>query len=103
MQPPAGWQNPIRVPPGQWQYGVDPLQLLPGRDDLLQSGLDLQRSLHSAGIPRFSPIQVTPDGVIWDGHHAARIAAEDGRTIDIRVVGIDQPVAGHSILDLPVR
>jgi hypothetical protein len=54
-------------------------------------------------MPRFSPVQVTPDGVIFDGHHMVRAAAEDGKLIDVRVVSISQPPVGELILDLPVR
>jgi hypothetical protein len=62
----------------------------------------MQQQLLHAGMTRSTPIRVTPDGAIWDGHHAARLPAEQGRLVDVEVV--DQalkPTAG-SILDLPV-
>jgi hypothetical protein len=51
---------------------------------------------------RHTPIRVTTQGVIFDGHHATRVAAEDGRLIDVRVVAFPQPAVADSILDLPV-
>jgi hypothetical protein len=103
MPIPPDWQNPITAAPGQTQAGVDPTRLLPGRGDLVRSRVDAQRRLLLAGIPRLSSVQVTPDGVIFDGHHMVRAAAEEGKLIDVRVVGISQPPAGELILDLPVR
>jgi hypothetical protein len=46
---------------------------------------------------------VTADGVIVDGHHFVRAAAESGTLIDVRVTGITQPPSGLLILDLTVR
>jgi hypothetical protein len=103
MPIPTDWQNPISAAPGQTQTGVDPARLLPSRNDLDQSRLDEQRRLLRSGIPRFTPVQATPDGVIFDGHHMMRAAAEEGKLIDVRVVGITQPPAGEMILDLPER
>jgi hypothetical protein len=54
------------------------------------------------GIKRHTPIRVTTQGVIFDGHHAIRAAAEDGRLIDVTVVLFPQPAVADSILDLPV-
>jgi hypothetical protein len=42
---PANWSNPITAPPGQFQPGVDPLSVLPGRHDLSQVRLDIQNAL----------------------------------------------------------
>src|SRR5437588_6379860 len=75
---PAGWQNPITVAPGQVQTGVDARLLLPGRHDLERVRLEFQRSLQQSGRRRYTPIKVTRGGVIWDGHHAVRAAAEAG-------------------------
>src|SRR5688500_14847095 len=86
MTLPAGWQNPITAQPGQTQAGVDPQALLPSRHDLLRVRLEAQRMLLLAGTPRQTPIQVTPDGVIWDGHHAVRAAAEEGRPVEVLVI-----------------
>jgi hypothetical protein len=52
---------------------------------------------------RFTPVLVTPDGVIVDGHHIVRAAAEEGKLIDVRVIGYAQSPVGEMILDLPVR
>jgi len=46
---------------------------------------------------------VTPDGVIRDGHHAVRAAAEEGATVDVLVVNDKVSPAGPDILALPVR
>jgi hypothetical protein len=45
---------------------------------------------------------VTTDGVIFDGHHAVRAAAEMGRLIDVKVIAFPQAPTADSILDLPV-
>jgi precorrin isomerase len=103
MIPPAGWLNPITTQSGLSQVGVDPLRLLPSRLDLTQRRLDLQRALRATGQPRFSPILVTTDGVIYDGHHAVRVAAEDGITVDVKVVADSVPASAACILDLPVH
>ena len=71
---PPGWQNPITVPAGQIQKGVDPLQLLPARRDLSAARLAFQRALLLSGGVRFTPIKVTHQGVIYDGHHMVRAA-----------------------------
>ncbi len=103
MSPPPGWKNPITVAPGQTQAGIDPRLLLPARKDLIRARLELQRSLISSGQPRLSPILVTPDGVIYDGHHAVRAAAEEGISVEVVVVDDRIPAAGPAITDLPVR
>jgi len=103
MTLPPGWQNPITTAPGQIQTGVDPRLLLPARRDLIRARLAAQRALLQSGQPRHTMIQVTPDGVIWDGHHGVRAAAELGRSVDVLIVAqAAQPVAA-SILALPVR
>lgn len=103
MSWPAGWQNPIRAPAGQIQRAVDARLLLPSRGDLIQLRLDFQRRLRQTGLPRSTPIQVTTQGVIWDGHHAVRAAAESGESVDVLVIGSLVPAWGLTILQLPVR
>jgi hypothetical protein len=103
MLMPPGWQNPIHVPPGQIQYGVDPNMLLPSRCDLEQDRLNNQIVLRRTNTARLTPIQVGIDGVIWDGHHAVRIATENGETVDVQVVAWSDPWSGLTILQLPVR
>jgi hypothetical protein len=67
-----------------------------------QVRLDKQKALMDAGIQRQTPIQVTTDGVIWDGHHMVRAAAETGCAVTVKVVSQPvKPTAG-SIMDLPV-
>jgi len=103
MSFPANWQTPITVTPGQTQSNVNPLLLLPSRSDLSQVRLDMQQAMLDAGTKRFTPIEVTPDGVIWDGHHAARIAAEKGLSIAVKVVNVKVNPTASSILLLPIR
>src|SRR5689334_7773722 len=102
MNVPAHWQNPINVPPGQFQTDVNPLLLLPSRSDLLQVRVDMQQALLDAGTERSTPIQVTPDGVIWDGHHAVRAAAQDSTLITVKVVKASVKPTATSIMDLTV-
>src|SRR5262245_34290974 len=102
MPPPAGWLNPVVVAPGQRQVGVDPTRLLPARADLEGRRLAAQAALLRAGTPRHTPVQVTRNGVIYDGHHAVRAAAECGALIDVLVVDDPTPPSADSILDLPV-
>ena len=85
---PPAWQSPITAQPGQIQVGVDPSSLLPSRFDLEQARLDVQAALRQTGTPRSTPILVTSEGVFWDGHHAVRLAAENGETVDVRVVAL---------------
>jgi hypothetical protein len=82
---------------------VDASSLVPSRRDLEQARLDVQAALRRAGTPRSTPILVTIEGVIWDGHHAVRLAAENGETIDVRVVALLESPSGLTILQLPVR
>jgi hypothetical protein len=102
MPIPTNWQNPITASPGQLQPGVDPLSLLPSRPDLSQVRLDIQQELVDAGSERHTPIQVTVGGVIWDGHHAIRIAAEQRREVTVKVVNQKMKPTAASIMDLPV-
>jgi hypothetical protein len=99
---PRDWQNPITVSPGQLQLGVDPLKLLPSRVDLSRTRLDIQQALQDADIERGTPVEVTTDGVIWDGHHAVRAAAEKGKMVTVKVVAIHVNASAASIMDLSV-
>jgi hypothetical protein len=100
---PPAWQSPITAQPGQVQVGVDACSLLPSRTDLEQARLDVQAALRQTGTPRSTPILVTIEGVIWDGHHAVQLAAENGETVDVRVVALLESPSGLTILQLPVR
>jgi len=103
MDSPADWQNPINTTPGLIQTSIDPTTLRPGRTDLIATRLGFQRQLLLSGQTRFTPILVSREGVIIDGHHAVRAAAEEGRTIDVMISALVVPAQGDSILDLTVR
>lgn len=103
MVPPPGWQNPITAQPGQIQKAVDPRRLLPSRRDLVEARVDFQRALLRSGKTRFTPIQVTSDGVIHDGHHGVRAAAEEMMSVDVVVVVPWLSPSASSVLDLPMR
>jgi hypothetical protein len=97
------WQNPIKVRPGQVQPDVDPARLRPGRTDLIRSRLEFQRRLIRGSQARFTPIQVSQEGVIIDGHHYVRAAAEEGRIVEVLVSSLSVGAKADSILDLPLR
>ena len=50
---------------------------------------------------RNTPIEVTLDGVIWDGHHA-RIAAETGMLVKVKVLTVQWNPTASAIVDLQV-
>jgi hypothetical protein len=102
MNFPPNWHSPITAQPGHLQANVDPMLVLPSRADLSRVRLDMQQALLDAGIDRSTPIEVTPDGVIWDGHHAVRIAAEKGMPIIVKIVNVRVDPTASSIMDLPV-
>jgi hypothetical protein len=102
MESPDRWLNPISGMPGQIQISVDPKMLRPSRRDLMVGRLKVQRQLLLSGQARFTPIVASREGVIIDGHHAVRAAAEEGRNIDVMISALDVPAQGDSILDLPL-
>jgi YD repeat-containing protein len=92
---------PKGTKPGQMVRNVDPVSLTAGRRDLVLSKLSGQRDLVRNGITRHHPIQVTSDGIIYEGNHGVRAAAEKGVSVDVEVV--DMPVTAHGdIRDLPI-
>src|SRR5262245_28423375 len=101
MNTPPGWQNPILAPCGSTQKGVDPSELLPARPDLDQGRLQQQQQLLASGVAKLTPIQVNELGIIWDGHHAVRAAAEAGTKVDVLVISQALTAVGMLILDLP--
>jgi hypothetical protein len=103
MSDAAGWTNPITGQPGEIQKGVDPVRLRPSRPDLVSARVEFQRNLLRTGVPRSTPIQVTADGVVIDGHHAIRAAAEEGSTIDVLISALPVKGLSDTILDLPLR
>src|SRR5690606_28849704 len=82
---PSGWRNPITVAEGEQQRGVPAADLLPSRRDLWQVRIDHQLQLIRGGKSRWTPVVVTPQGVIVDGHHAVRAAADAGLNVDVVV------------------
>jgi hypothetical protein len=102
MRIPPNWVNPIVALPGQLQHGVDPLRLLPSRSDLFRVRLDFQGALLDPGTRRHTEIEVTADGIIWDGHHAIRAAAERGINVTVKVVNVKESASAASIMDLNV-
>jgi hypothetical protein len=52
---------------------------------------------------RFTPIQVSQEGVIIDGHHYVRAAAEERQPVDVVVSSLPAVAVADSILDLPLR
>src|SRR5437868_6336129 len=98
MSAPRGWVNPISVSPGHIQADVDPELLRPARGDLIRSRLEAQRRLIRSGRPRFTPIHVSPEAVIIDGHHYVRAAAEEGKRVDVFVSSFSAAAKADSIL-----
>ncbi len=103
MDDPKIRPSPINVMPGQFQNQVDPGTLRPGRNNLIAARLEFQRHLLLSGQSRFTPITASIEGVIIDGHHAVRAAAEEGRKIDVMISSLVVPAKGDSILDLPLE
>jgi hypothetical protein len=103
MTIPPGWTNPITVSARSNQLDVDPTRLLPSRPDLDQKRIEVQRLLIRSGQLRWTPIRVTKGGIIFDGHHMVRAAAEEGTLVDVVVVANAEVPIGVGILDLPVR
>jgi hypothetical protein len=103
MSPSGGWRNPIVVAPGNVQTDVDPSQLRPARTDLVRARVEFHRSLIRGDRQRLTPIQVSEQGVIIDGHHYIRAAAEEGRLIEVLVIAFPVLPKADSILDLPLR
>jgi hypothetical protein len=75
----------------------------PSRNDLSPARVEYQRVLIRGGQARFTPILVTTDGVIVDGHHAVRAAAEEGNLVEVTVSPLPATGRAGSILDLPLR
>jgi hypothetical protein len=93
--------EPAKATPGTVMVGVDPSTLLANRDELELSRLQLQRRLIAAGRKRNTMIEVNRDGVIIQGNHGARAAAEAGIAVDVLVVNCPHPHFGP-ILSIPV-
>jgi hypothetical protein len=85
--PPAPATNPITAKPGQMQT-IDPASVVAGQQRALsQARIDVQKKLIISGTPRMDgPPEVNTNGIIEDGHHNLRAAAELGQTANVRVV-----------------
>jgi hypothetical protein len=81
--------------------GVDPATLFANKPELEESRLEDQRQLIATGTPRYTLIQVNRQGIILQGNHGARAAAEAGVAIDVRVLDFPHPSFGP-ILTLPI-
>jgi len=112
VAPPAvpanpGKPFPCNAQPGQTLTNIDPNTLQAGRGDLVAGRLATQQRLIQQGTPRTTPIQVTPDGVIWDGNHGARAAAEAGVPVTVEVIqlppGMPPPVGRGPVTSQPIR
>ena len=82
-------------------HGIDPATLQSNRPELELSRLQLQHQLIASGQRRRTLIQVNRDGIIIQGNHGARAAAEMGLPIDVIVVDLPYPTCGP-ILSIPV-
>jgi RHS repeat-associated protein len=79
---------------------IDPLLLQAGRAQLNGEKVASAWTLRQAGGEP-PPIQITPEGVIYDGNSRARVAAMLGEEIPYTVVGQSTPGAGP-ILERPL-
>jgi hypothetical protein len=102
VRPNPGNPFPNSARPGQILENIDPKSLQAGRRDLVQGPLALQQDLIARGIPRSTPIEVTPGGVIWDGNHGAAAAALAGKPITVLVVPRSLAPKGP-VTGLPIR
>lgn len=88
---------------GKVQGGVDPMLLKPSRRDLSRARRDAQAAMIRGGVQRHTPILVNSLGIIVDGHHAVRAAADLGERVDVVVSSLPAKATADSILDLDVR
>lgn len=84
-KPPAKTFDPSTAKVGEKIRGIDPGSLKQGQQHTLDPvRYDSIVNDLKGGIRE--PIKVTRDGVIKDGHHRARVAADKGLTVDVEVV-----------------
>jgi hypothetical protein len=93
--------DPRNAQSGAILYDIDPASLQANRPELERSRLETQRQLIAAGIRRYSMIQVNCVGVVLNGNHGARAAAEVGVAIDVFVTDLPHLAYGP-ILQIPV-
>jgi hypothetical protein len=82
-------------------HGIDPATLRSNKTELEQWRVELQRQLIADGIKRHSLIQVNCEGIILEGNHGARAAADAGVPVNVQVIDLPHPSTG-SILDIPI-
>jgi RHS repeat-associated protein len=82
----TGISFPVGAQPGTVVEGVDASTLQAGRASLSATRLAAQQDLLEQGTARATPIQATPEGVIWDGNHGAAAAAAAGTPVPVQVV-----------------
>ena len=89
---------------GQILENIDASTLQAGRTSLDAGRLATQQDLISSGTPRTTPIQATQEGVIWDGNHGARAAADANVPVNVQVIKPPiSPTPKGPVQDLPVR
>ena len=81
--------------------GIDAATLRSNKTFLEEWRLELQRQLIANGIKRSSLIKVNCQGIILEGNHGARVAAEMGVPVEVLVVDMPHPTTGP-ILQVPV-
>ncbi|MCE9553164.1 MAG: hypothetical protein K8T91_07270 [Planctomycetes bacterium] len=102
---PPGKPLPIGVVAGDIIEDVDARTLQASRLDLWSENIEIQESLIAAQISRDTLIQVTKNGIIWDGHHGAAAAARRGLSITVEIVDFigSAPSPKGEILNLPIK
>jgi hypothetical protein len=93
--------DPSQAKHGVILRGIDPASLLSNKTVLEEWRINLQRQLIATGIRRHTLIQVNLDGIIIQGNHGARAAAEAGVPIEVRVIDLPHPSTGP-ILSIPI-
>ncbi len=93
--------DPSQAKNGAVLRGIDPASLQSNRAELEESRVEDQRQLIATGTPRHTLILVNCQGIILQGNHGARAAAEAGTPVDVRVLDFPHPSYGP-ILSLPI-
>ena len=93
--------DPSQAKHGVILRGIDPATFEANRPELEESRLTTQRQLIANGIKRWTMIEVNCQGVILQGNHGVRAAAEAGVPIDVIVLDLPHPTFGP-ILNIPV-
>jgi len=94
--------DPSSATAGAVLRGMDPASLQAGRSRLERWRLEIQFRLQQQGIPRYTMITVSTDGIVYDGNHAVRVAIDRGEAVDIVITS--EPSVGYgSIMDVPIE